>query len=211
MVSAWVWQVPCRGEPGTQPPTRPHTHSTKLPMAARGLQETYSSLRTFSARRTARTALESGETQGLMGGPQGAPRGKGPASPWAAFCLPAAPGEAATHAGRHGVGPEWPQAAGRPVCSPGRAPAPQPCHSGTPRCSALQGAGQLCHGASYRPTGPPCVTEPRDQDASGKPFPAGWPPEKAMAPHSSTLAWKIPWTEEPVRLQSMGSLRVGHD
>ena len=31
---------------------------------------------------------------------------------------------------------------------------------------------------------------------------------KAMAPHSSTLAWKIPWTEEPVRLQSMGSLRV---
>ena len=32
-----------------------------------------------------------------------------------------------------------------------------------------------------------------------------------MAPHSSTLAWKIPWTEEPSRLQSMGSLRVGHD
>ena len=30
-----------------------------------------------------------------------------------------------------------------------------------------------------------------------------------MAPHSSTLAWKIPWTEEPGRLQSMGSLRVG--
>ena len=34
---------------------------------------------------------------------------------------------------------------------------------------------------------------------------------KAMAPHSSTLAWKIPWTEEPGRLQSMGSLRVRHD
>ena len=32
-----------------------------------------------------------------------------------------------------------------------------------------------------------------------------------MAPHSNTLAWKIPWTEEPGRLQSMGSLRVGHD
>ena len=32
-----------------------------------------------------------------------------------------------------------------------------------------------------------------------------------MAAHSSTLAWKIPWTEEPGRLQSMGSLRVGHD
>ena len=35
--------------------------------------------------------------------------------------------------------------------------------------------------------------------------------EKAMAPHSSTLAWKIPWMKEPGRLQSMGSLRVGHD
>ena len=35
--------------------------------------------------------------------------------------------------------------------------------------------------------------------------------EKAVAPHSSTLAWKIPWTEEPGRLQSMGSLRVRHD
>ena len=35
--------------------------------------------------------------------------------------------------------------------------------------------------------------------------------EKAMASHSSTLAWKIPWMEEPGRLQSMGSLRVGHD
>ena len=35
--------------------------------------------------------------------------------------------------------------------------------------------------------------------------------EKAMAPHSSTLAWKSPWTEEPGRLQTMGSLRVRHD
>ena len=35
--------------------------------------------------------------------------------------------------------------------------------------------------------------------------------EKALAPHSSTLAWKIPWMEEPGRLQSMGSLRVRHD
>ena len=35
--------------------------------------------------------------------------------------------------------------------------------------------------------------------------------EKAMAPHSSTLAWKIPWTEGPGRLQSMGSLGAGHD
>ena len=35
--------------------------------------------------------------------------------------------------------------------------------------------------------------------------------EKAMAPHSSTLAWKIPWMEEPGSLESMGSLRVRHD
>ena len=35
--------------------------------------------------------------------------------------------------------------------------------------------------------------------------------EKAMTPHSSTLAWKSPWTEEPGGLQFMGSLRVGHD
>ena len=35
--------------------------------------------------------------------------------------------------------------------------------------------------------------------------------QKAMAPHCSTLAWKIPWTEEPGRLQSVGSLRVRHD
>ena len=34
---------------------------------------------------------------------------------------------------------------------------------------------------------------------------------KTMAPHSSTLAWKIPWTEEPGGLQSMGSRRVGHN
>ena len=43
-----------------------------------------------------------------------------------------------------------------------------------------------------------------------------WPavqktPEKAMAPHSSALAWEIPWMEEPGGLQSTGSRRVGHD
>ena len=37
------------------------------------------------------------------------------------------------------------------------------------------------------------------------------PLEKEMATHSSILAWRIPWREEPGRLQSMGSLRVGHD
>ena len=41
----------------------------------------------------------------------------------------------------------------------------------------------------------------------------GWedPLEKEMATHSSNIAWKIPWTEEPGGLQSMGSQRVGHD
>ena len=41
----------------------------------------------------------------------------------------------------------------------------------------------------------------------------GWedPLEKEMAIHSSTIAWKIPWTEAPGRLRSMGSQRVGHD
>ena len=37
------------------------------------------------------------------------------------------------------------------------------------------------------------------------------PLEKEMATHSSILAWKIPWTEDPGRLQSMGSQRVGHN
>ena len=41
----------------------------------------------------------------------------------------------------------------------------------------------------------------------------GWedPLEKEMAIHSRSIAWKIPWMKEPGRLQSMGSLRVGHD
>jgi len=41
----------------------------------------------------------------------------------------------------------------------------------------------------------------------------GWedPMEKEMAPHSSILAWEIPWTEEPGKLRSMGSQRVGHN
>ena len=48
----------------------------------------------------------------------------------------------------------------------------------------------------------------------GDPVPSlGWedPLEKEMATHSSTLVWEIPWTEEPGRLQSMGSQRVRHD
>ena len=41
----------------------------------------------------------------------------------------------------------------------------------------------------------------------------GWedPLEKEMTTHSSSLAWRVPWTEEPGRLQSTGSQRVGHD
>ena len=52
----------------------------------------------------------------------------------------------------------------------------------------------------------PAVREARVQSL-------GWedPLEKEMATHSSNLAWKIPWTEEPGGLQSMGSQRVGHD
>ena len=42
-------------------------------------------------------------------------------------------------------------------------------------------------------------------------MPTGHCAEKAMAPHSSTLAWKIPWTEETGRLQSIGSLGVGYN
>ena len=49
--------------------------------------------------------------------------------------------------------------------------------------------------AGYRPWGP------KELDKT----------EKVMAPHSSTLAWRVPWTEEPGGLQSMGSLRVRHD
>ena len=52
-----------------------------------------------------------------------------------------------------------------------------------------------------------CVSISALQISSSIPFSS----EKAMAPHSSTLAWKIPWMEEPGRLKSMGSLRVRHN
>ena len=50
-------------------------------------------------------------------------------------------------------------------------------------------------------------------NAKGRVLPLGRKesPEKGMAIHSSIAAWKIPWTEEPGGLQSMGSQRVGHD
>ena len=53
-----------------------------------------------------------------------------------------------------------------------------------------------------------CLGVPHNEEIS---YWLGIASEKAMATHSSTLVWKIPWTEEPGRLQSMGSLRVGHD
>ena len=58
------------------------------------------------------------------------------------------------------------------------------------------------------PSSPPALNLSQDQGILQW---VGSSPEKAMAPHSSTLAWKIPWTEEPGRLQSMGSLGVGND
>ena len=53
-------------------------------------------------------------------------------------------------------------------------------------------------------------TEPLSSGLAGGFFTTK-PLEKVIAPHSSTLAWKIPWMEEPGGLQSMGSRRVGHD
>ena len=49
-----------------------------------------------------------------------------------------------------------------------------------------------------------------DTDDNGSSFLVS-APEEAMATHSSTLAWKIPWRKEPGRLESMGSQRVRHD
>ena len=74
---------------------------------------------------------------------------------------------------------------------------------------------QLKFNTSIHPTISSCVAPfscPQSSSALWS-FPKSWlvVSEKAMAPHSSTLAWKIPCTEESGRLQSMGSLRVGHD
>ena len=61
----------------------------------------------------------------------------------------------------------------------------------------------------------PAMRETRVQSLGWKRFPGegdgNLPLQWEVATHSSTLAWKIPWTEEPGRLQSMGSQRVGHD
>ena len=74
----------------------------------------------------------------------------------------------------------------------------KPCHGFIPTCqwtSPVQTVKRL-----------PAVRETRVQSLGQEDF-----PQKEMAPHSSTLAWKIPWMEEPGRPQSMGSQRVGHD
>ena len=52
---------------------------------------------------------------------------------------------------------------------------------------------------------------PAVQETQVRPLGREDPPEKEMATHSSTLAWEIPWTQEPGRLQSMGLQRVGHN
>ena len=71
-------------------------------------------------------------------------------------------------------------------------------------CRHLEASGRFV----AEPGSFPC--RPANQNAK-MPRPAAERPEKAMATHSSTFAWKIPWMEEPGRLQSMGSLRVRHD
>ena len=93
-------------------------------------------------------------------------------------------------------------------------------NTGVGSCSLLQGTF-----AGIEPCSPTLQADSLPPERPGKPnassicdslelgFSGGWPYllEKAMAPHSGTPAWKIPWTEEPGRLQSMGSLRLGHD
>ena len=55
------------------------------------------------------------------------------------------------------------------------------------------------------------TSEPPGKPSKGTSLGGEDPLEKEMTTHSSTLVWKIPWTEEPGRLQTMGSQRVGHD
>ena len=64
---------------------------------------------------------------------------------------------------------------------------------------------------STEPVAPMVKCMPAIQETQARSLSWEDPLEKEMATHSSTLAWKIPWTEEPCRLQPMGSQRVGHD
>ena len=78
-------------------------------------------------------------------------------------------------------------------------------------CSAedpgsISGLGRLPGEGNGKPLQYSCLENPMDREQVGyRPW------YSKMAPHSSTSAWKIPWTEEPGRLQSMGSLGVGQD
>ena len=90
-------------------------------------------------------------------------------------------------------------------------------------CEAVQGDGRMqnagaCHTAVHGKCFQPCLLLCRSVRVTGKcqdfvtfEDKSQSQMEKAMAPYSSTLAWQFPWTEEPGRLQSMGSQRVGHD
>ena len=78
------------------------------------------------------------------------------------------------------------------------------CSAGDP--GSISGLGRLPGEGNGKPLQYSCLENPMDRERVGyRPW------YSKMAPHSSTSAWKIPWTEEPGRLQSMGSLRVGHD
>ena len=95
---------------------------------------------------------------------------------------------------------------GLPFASPGDLPDPmiKPTSPGPPALASVF--------FTTEPPGKLCISSKHKFLQTTKPFLL--PKillEKAMAPHSSTLAWKIPWTEEPGRLQSMGLHRVGHD
>ena len=68
-------------------------------------------------------------------------------------------------------------------------------------CYTSETNSTFCSGSVVK--NPPTKGDTGDRDSI--------PGQKAMAPHSSTLAWKIPWMEVPGGLQSMGSLGVGHD
>ena len=82
------------------------------------------------------------------------------------------------------------------------------------RCSPSRGLPQSLLGRLRElrlPGGSDIKNLPADTGDVGSIPVSGRSPEKGMATHSSTLAWRIPWTEEAGGLQSVGSQRVGHD
>ena len=78
-------------------------------------------------------------------------------------------------------------------------------------CSVAKSCLTLCNPADYCLPGSSVHGILKARILEWVAVPSSRGSEKAMATHSSTLAWKIPWTEEPGRLQSTGSLKVGHD